>query len=215
MTGARLIDRADAGGIATLVLAHGAGGPMDGATMSAAASAIAEAGVTVVRFEFGYMAGRREGKRRPPPRIPAIVPEFAAVLAAVLSDTEGPVLIGGKSMGSRVASRLAATDIDPRVRGVVALGFPFHPPGSPDRSRLDDLAASALPVLVCQGTRDPFGSRDEVAAMALPTAVTVAWLEDGNHDLAPRVSSGFTRSGHLAAAAKAVAAFAEAHCRSM
>jgi predicted alpha/beta-hydrolase family hydrolase len=193
---------------ATLVLAHGAGAGMDSGTLQGIASALAGAGIATVRFEFGYMAARRSGRRPPPPRIKALVPEFAAVLDAVLATTPGPVLIGGKSMGSRVACRLAATALDRRVSGVVAIGFPFQPPGKPERTRLDDLAASRLPVLVCQGTRDPFGDHDTVTGHALGPSVTLRWFEGGDHDLKPPARSGATQADHLAAAAEAVVAFA-------
>lgn len=196
---------------ATLVLAHGAGAGMDSATLDALASALAEAGIETVRFEFAYMAARRFGRRPPPPRIAVLVPEFAAVLDTVLATTRGPVLIGGKSMGSRVACRLAGTGLDSRVAGVVAIGFPFYPPGKPERTRLDDLAASRLPVLVCQGTRDPFGDRDTVEGHSLGPSVTLRWFEAGDHDLKPPARSGITQADHLRGAAEAVAAFSRSH----
>jgi predicted alpha/beta-hydrolase family hydrolase len=198
----------------TLVLAHGAGAGMDSAVLDALARLLAGAGVETVRFEFAYMAARRVGKRPPPPKIAVLVPEFAAVLDAVLATTRGPVLIGGKSMGSRVACRLAGTGLDRRVAGVVAIGFPFHPPGKPERTRLDDLAASTLPVLVCQGTRDPFGDRDAVEGYAIGAAVTLRWFEGGDHDLRPPARSGITQADHLGAVAGAVAAFARSQAGS-
>ncbi len=203
-----LVDRPPSPALATLILAHGAGAGMESGALASAAAAVAAAGIAVVRFEFAYMTAGRLGTRKPPPRLPALVPEYADVLARVLADTHGPVLLGGKSMGSRVACRLAGTALDRRVAGVVAWGFPFHRPGAPQATRLGDLAASRLPVLVCQGTRDPFGTRAEVDGYALPPTVRVAWFEDGDHDLAPRKASGFTAAGHAAAAAAAIAAFA-------
>jgi uncharacterized protein len=214
MTDLRVDDPAETPPVATVVLAHGAGAGMDSPALRNFAAALAGAGLKVVRFEFSYMAARREGRRPPPPGIAALVPEFAAVLGTVLSLGDGPVVIGGKSMGSRVAARLAERPLDGRVVGVFALGFPFHPPAHPERDRLPDLLASRLPVLVCQGTRDPFGTRERVAGYALGPGVTVRWFEDGDHDLIPRKASGQTRAGHVAAAAAAIADFARGQARS-
>jgi predicted alpha/beta-hydrolase family hydrolase len=197
--------------VATLVMAHGAGASMGSGLMNAFAEAAARSGLAVVRFEFAYMAARRTGARPPPPRIPVMVPEFAGVLDAVLASVDGPVVIGGKSMGSRVACRLAAGPLDRRVVGVFALGFPFHPPSDPDRTRLDDLAAATLPVLVCQGTRDPYGDRGTVSGYELPDTVEIRWFEAADHDLHPTAASGFTAAGHLDAACAALAGFARRH----
>nr|WP_126541900.1 alpha/beta family hydrolase [Oharaeibacter diazotrophicus] len=193
----------------TLVLAHGAGAPMDSAWMASATAALVEAGLRVVRFEFPYMAARRDGARRPPPKADSLVPAWRAALDVVLARFDGPVLIGGKSLGGRVATMTAADPLDPRVVGVVALGYPFHPPGAPEKLRLAPLAAARLPVTIVQGERDPFGNRVEVAGYDLPAGVAIRWCADGDHDLAPRRASGHTLAGHLATAtAAAVAALA-------
>lgn len=172
----------------TLVLAHGAGAPMDSPFMDAIAGRIAEKGHRVVRFEFAYMAERRAtGRKRPPERQPALLDQWRAVIEHL----GGPeaVVIGGKSMGGRMASMIAA---ETAVRGCLCLGYPFHPPGKPERLRTEHFAALRCPTLVIQGTRDPFGTQNEVAAMGLPDTLTVDWIEDGNHDLAPRKASGWT-----------------------
>jgi predicted alpha/beta-hydrolase family hydrolase len=184
-----------------LVLAHGAGAPMDARGMTALATRIADRGIRVVRFEFGYMAGRRDGGRKPPPRADTLLDEYRAVLA----ELGGRPVIGGRSMGGRVASMVAA---DPRVAGLVCLSYPWHPPAKPDQPRIAHLADLAAPTLIVQGTRDPFGSPDEVAGYPLSPAIDILWLEDGDHDLTPRKSvSGFTAAQHLDTAADAVAAF--------
>lgn len=195
---------------ATLVLAHGAGVGMDAPFMSRMAEKTAGEGIAVARFEFAYMAARRSGgPRRPPPRAEALIAEYSAALSAVLAGRDGPVLIGGKSMGGRVAAMLAGRDgLDRRVRGVVCLGYPFHPTGKPDQWRLAPLEAARLPVLIAQGERDPFGNRDEVSAVALPDTVRIAWLEDGDHDLKPRARAAADWNGNLADTAAAIAAFA-------
>jgi uncharacterized protein len=189
-----------------VLLAHGAGAGMDSAAMTAAAAALGRAGLRVARFEFGYMAARRTGTRRPPPRADTLTGEFVAAVEALAAPR---LLVGGKSMGGRVAS-LCVDALAPRgVRGLVCLGYPFHPPGKPAELRTAHLATLATPALICQGTRDPFGTREEVAAYALSPAIELLWLEDGDHDLKPRKGvSGFSHADHLGTVAAAVAAFA-------
>jgi predicted alpha/beta-hydrolase family hydrolase len=194
---------------ATLVLAHGAGAPMDNGWMNDMAALIAERGIRVARFEFEYMASRRRGVRRPPPRADTILGEYRAVVEG-LGTQEQRLLIGGKSMGGRVASMVADQLHDAgSVSGLVCLGYPFHPPAKPDQLRTAHLAGMRTPALICQGTRDPFGTREEVAGYALSPAIEVLWLEDGDHDLRPRKAvSGFTYREHLTTTADAVARFA-------
>lgn len=185
----------------TLLLAHGAGAAMDSRGMTALATRIADRGVRVVRFEFGYMASRRQGLRKPPPRADTLLDEYRAVVAEV----GGRPVIGGRSMGGRVASMIAG---EPAVSGLVCISYPWHPPARPDQPRIAHLADLATPTLIVQGTRDPFGSPAEVAGYPLSPAIELLWLEDGDHDLTPRKSvSGFTAAQHLDTAADAVAAF--------
>jgi len=186
-----------------LVLAHGAGAPMDSPFMAAIAGRLAAAGIRVVRFEFPYMAARRQGGgKRPPDRQPVLLEHWRVVIAAL----GGPdrLVVGGKSMGGRMASLIAA-ELSPR--GLVCLGYPFHPPGKPEKTRTEHLADLAVPSLILQGTRDPFGKPDEVAAYTLSPDLTVEWIEDGDHDLKPRKSSGRSHGQALDEAAAAVAAF--------
>ena len=193
------------GAPATLLLAHGAGAPMDSPAMAAIAGALAATGLRVARFEFAYMAARRAGARRPPPRAETLLPEYRAAIEALV--VAGPLVIGGKSMGGRVASMLA-DEVRSRglVSGLLCLGYPFHPPGRPDRLRTAHLEGLETPALICQGTRDPFGTREEVAAYRLSPAIEILWLEDGDHDLKPRKSvSGFTAADHLETMARTTA----------
>jgi hypothetical protein len=193
----------------TILLAHGAGAPMDSASMTAAATALAAAGFRVARFEFGYMAARRDGQRKPPPRAETVIPEYRAAVDAL--GAKGPLIIGGKSMGGRVASMVAdELHAAGRIAGLLCLGYPFHPPGKPAQLRTAHLAGLATPALICQGTRDEFGTRDEVAGYALSDRIELLWLEDGDHDLKPRKSvSGFTAADHLKTVAARTAAWAE------
>ncbi len=183
----------------TVLLAHGAGGPMDSGSMSAAANALAEQGFRVARFEFGYMAARRTGGgRRPPPRAEMLIDEYRAAVAALAAPSR--LIIGGKSMGGRVASMIA--DVlyrDEAIVGLLCLGYPFHPAGKPDSLRTSHLRLLATPTLICQGTRDLLGNRDEVAGYDLSERIELLWLEDGDHDLKPRKTiSGHTAQEHLA-----------------
>ena len=193
----------------TILLAHGAGAPMDSASMTATAQALAAAGFRVARFEFGYMAARRSGQRKPPPRAESVQPEYLAAIAALKA--RGTLIIGGKSMGGRVASMIAdAMLVESTIAGLLCLGYPFHPPEKPQQLRTAHLADLKTPTLIVQGTRDPFGTPDEVATYKLSKAIELLWLEDGDHDLKPRKSiSGFTAADHLKTMATRVRAFAE------
>lgn len=189
----------------TLVLAHGAGAAMDSPWMERMAGLLADRGIRVARFEFAYMAARRTGTRKPPPKAETLLNEYREVVA----ELGVPVVIGGKSMGGRVASMVADELHEVgAVTGLVCLGYPFHPPGSPEKLRTAHLAELRTPALVCQGTRDQFGTREEVEGYALAPGIRLLWLEDGEHELRPRAKfSGFTHAQHLATTADAVADF--------
>ncbi len=120
------------------------------------------------------------------------------------------LVIGGKSMGARMASLLAD---EAGVAALVALGFPFHAPGRPPGGRIGHLAGIRTPSLFVQGTRDAFGGREEVSGYALSDAIAFHWIEDGDHDLAPRKKSGLSREAAMTGALDAVARFARAAIR--
>jgi predicted alpha/beta-hydrolase family hydrolase len=185
-----------------LLLAHGAGAPMDSPFMNTIAEHVAGAGIEVIRFEFEYMAKRREdGTRRGPDRAPKLIARFYEVLGLV--GPPGEVVIGGKSMGGRIASMIAD---DVGAAGVVCLGYPFHPPGKPERLRTAHLEALKTPTLIVQGTRDRLGSEDEVATYSLSPSIELAWMGDGDHSFKPRKKSGRTLEQNLEAATGAVVA---------
>ena len=187
--------------------AHGAGAGMEGPFLDTIAALLAERGIAVWRFEFAYMAARREGgSRKPPPKAERLMDEYRAAVAALPAG--GRLLIGGKSMGGRVAS-LVADELfaQGRIAGLVCLGYPFHPPKKPEQLRTAHLEALACPALIVQGERDPFGTRAEVEAVRLSPVIEFCWAGDGDHDLGPRGASGLTRKGNLAAAADAIAGF--------
>ena len=192
----------------TVLLAHGAGAAMDSAAMTAVAKVLAEAGLRVARFEFDYMASRRTSTgRRPPPRADKLMPEYIAAVDAL--DAKGPLIIGGKSMGGRVASMVAdQLNASRRIAGLLCLGYPFHPPDKPEQLRTAHLAELETPALIIQGTRDPFGTREEVSSYALSKSIEILWLEDGDHDLKPRKSiSGFSAADHLKVLGEAVSSW--------
>ena len=194
----------------TVMLAHGAGAPMDSASMNAATDALAVVGFRVVRFEFSYMAARRtsDGKK-PPPRAETLIPEYRAAVAEL--GVTGPLIIGGKSMGGRVASMIADELYSAgKIAGLLCLGYPFHPPGKPESLRTRHLAELKTPTLICQGTRDEFGTRDEVPTYRLSDSIEILWLEDGDHDLKPRKKiSGYSSADHLATMAATVDAWSK------
>ena len=187
------------------LLAHGAGGAMDTPFMNRVAQALGEKGVRVVRFEFPYMAARRTGgKRGAPDRQPVLLETFRQVVA---EHGGGPnVFIGGKSMGGRMASMVAD---ELAVRGLICLGYPFHPPGKPEQLRTAHLTSLRTPALIIQGTRDVFGTRQEVSAYDLSKAIRIEWMEDGDHSLKPRAGSGATERQHLERAAELIAEFTD------
>jgi len=185
----------------TLILAHGAGGAMDTPWMTNMARAIAAHRIRVLRFEFPYMAARREGKKSgAPDREPVLLDAWRKVVA----ETGNDVFIGGKSMGGRMASMVAD---ELSVRGLVCLGYPFHPPGAPEKLRTRHLETLKTRALILQGERDPFGPRDEVTRYKLSKSIHIEWLADGDHSFKPRKSSGFSEADHLAKAAEMIAAF--------
>lgn len=200
--------------VARLLLAHGAGAPMTSPFMGTIAQLLASRGLEILRFEFSYMAARRDGgKRRPPPKAETLADEYRATVAAATERQAArpstPLLIGGKSMGGRVASLVADALHDKgRIAGLVCLGYPFHPTAKPEQLRTAHLQTLTTPALIVQGERDPFGSRDEVASYGLSPRIALHWAADGDHDLGPRGGKGFTRRGNLEAAADAIAAFA-------
>jgi predicted alpha/beta-hydrolase family hydrolase len=184
-----------------LVLAPGAGGRMDSPWFTDFARLMTARGIRTARFEFAYQAARRAGTRAAQPRAEAVTDEYRAVVA----ELGQPIVIGGKSFGGRVASMVAD---QLGVAGLVCLGYPFHPPSRPGQLRTAHLERLHTPALICQGTRDPFGTREEVPAYRLSPAIEVHWLEDGDHDLRPRKAvSGRTFAQNLNETADAVAAF--------
>ena len=180
----------------TLVLAHGAGAAMDSPFMNVIAQGVAQTGVRVVRFEFPYMKARRDGaKRGAPDREPVLRQAWLDVVDELGGARR--LVIGGKSLGGRIASMVAD---EAGVRGLICLGYPFHPPGRSDHPRTTHLETIRTPTLIIQGTRDPFGPREEVSTYDLSTSVRFGWIADGDHSFKPRVHSGRTEAQNLSEA---------------
>ncbi|MGY6564310.1 MULTISPECIES: alpha/beta family hydrolase [Halomonadaceae] len=192
-----------------LLIAHGAGAGQQSAYMSHLRDALAREGVQTLAVEFAYMQHmQREGRRRPPPRIDRLVEELSQWCDILTRPQGGNLWLGGKSMGGRAASLLAANEA---VTGLVLCGYPFHPPGKPERLRLSHWPSIECPTLVVQGSRDPFGTREEVAGYELPEHVRVHWLADGDHDWKPRRSSGRDQAELIEEGAAVIAAFMGSH----
>ena len=185
------------------MLAHGAGAPMDSPFMAAIAGGLAAGCIGFAGLGFPTLvAGRHCGGRRPPDRLPVLLDAWRAV-AATLADTT-TLVIGGKSLGGRVASMVAD---EVGAAGLLCLGYPFHAAGKPPGERIAHLATLRTPTLIVQGTRDPLGRPDEVASYPLAPAVTVAWIADGDHSLTPRKASGRTAGDTMDEAIGLAAAF--------
>lgn len=187
------------------IFAHGAGAGSDSEFMQQMAGRIAAQKICVVRFDFPYMEQRAlDGKRRPPQPLPALLDDYSGLIKQL----GRPCVIGGKSMGGRVASLLMqGENASALIQGCVCLGYPFHPVGKPQKLRTEHLRVIHQPLLIVQGSRDPLGSQEEVKGYDLDDALQWLWLPDGDHDLKPRKSSGFTHEQHLHSAATAVAEF--------
>ena len=189
----------------TLILAHGAGAPMDSEWMTDMAERLAARGVSVLRFEFPYMAQRRlDGGKRPPNQLAKLLDCWRDVYSEVRQHVAGPLAIGGKSMGGRMASLLAD---ELGADALVCLGYPFYASGKPEKPRVAHLAQLQTPTLIVQGERDALGNREAVEAYTLEPGIEVFWLVSGDHDLKPLKASGFTHEQHLDVAADRVAGF--------
>ena len=189
---------------ATVALAHGAGQPMDSPFMTSVAEGLADAGFRVARFEFPYMARRRiTGRKGGPDRAPVLCETWHAVIRHISPDN---LVIGGKSMGGRIASMVAD---EAGVAGLICFGYPFHPPGKPEKLRTEHLATLRTPTLICQGERDPFGTSAEVDDYTLSAAIKVEWLGDGDHSFKPRKKSGRTEAQNVSEAIELAARFTE------
>jgi predicted alpha/beta-hydrolase family hydrolase len=167
------------------------------------ADELAHQGVRVVRFEFPYMRLRRlEGRRKAPDKPGVLLQSWHEVIAELGGGSK--LFIGGKSMGGRIASMIAD---EACARGLVCLGYPFHPPGKPQQLRTRHLRALNTPTLILQGERDPFGNPQEVSGYDLSRSIRIVWIADGDHSFKPRKQSGRTEQQNLEEVVSQILAF--------
>ena len=200
--------------IATVIFAHGAGAGKDHEFISTMVDKLNQRQLSVITFNFPYMTKRAEdGKRRPPDRMPKLIEHYQAVLAEVVAEAKEVevMFLAGKSMGFRVATMLAGEALPNLVKGVLGIGYPFHPQKKPENLRLEPLQNTQLPIKVLQGTRDALGNQEEISNYELSELVEISYLDDGDHDIKPRVKSGFTHQQHMESAADIIEEFVKAH----
>lgn len=192
---------------AILFLAHGAGADMHHAFLTKVAELLMAEGIYVVRFNFPFMIKRTlDGKRRPPDRMPALMNAYTELMLFQKIEADLPIFIAGKSMGGRVAASLMSDDGDnvenvdqvrAQIKGVICLGYPFHPPKKVENLRLSPLQTALKPVCIIQGDRDALGNKIEVQDYQVSPLCEMNYLPDGDHDFKPRVKSGFTQAQHI------------------
>ncbi|MBT5185749.1 MAG: alpha/beta hydrolase [Kordiimonadaceae bacterium] len=188
-----------------LILAHGAGAPMDTDFMNYFAQSLSAAKIRILRFEFPYMALRREGHgRRPPNKQNILLDTWHKIIQIGKQAHKGPIYIGGKSMGGRMASMIAD---ESQIDGLICLGYPFYAPGKMDKPRTDHLKCLHTRTLVLQGERDVMGSKENVDRFDLSTKIAFHWLSDGDHSLKPRKKSGYTEKENLDQAVSKIVTF--------
>jgi predicted alpha/beta-hydrolase family hydrolase len=167
---------------AALILAHGAGSGQHSPFMAGFAKALAALGIETITFNFPYA----ERKRKLPDRRPVLEACYRAVIDAVggaVVSAGRSLFIGGKSMGGRIATQVAAADPERPIAGLVLLGYPLHPPGRPAERRDVHLPAVGRPMLFIQGSRDAFGTPEELTSALAPLAhpATLHVVAGGDH----------------------------------
>lgn len=189
--------------IAEFIFAHGAGANKDSDFMRDMTIALLELNIQVVRFDFPYMLKAVEtGKRYPPNKMSVLQDDFANIITR--RDRSLPLFIGGKSMGGRVATML--NDYN-EVNGIICFGYPFHPPGKPEKKRTSHLYDFDSPLLILQGERDTFGKKSEIDSYQLPDSIDIIYLTSADHSFKPLKSSQLTLGQHIQSAAKSTLDF--------
>jgi uncharacterized protein len=197
----------------TLILGHGAGAGQESGFMTAFAHALAALGVDVVTFNFLYT----EQRRKIPDRPAVLEGCFRAVIDRIAQETElrASIFIGGKSMGGRIATQVAAADPALAIDGLVLLGYPLHPPGRPDEKRSKHLPAIGRPMLFVQGTRDAFGTPSELQPIldALSPRPIIYVVDGGDHSFKLTRRDPATQAAALANVQQAIVEWMNAAAR--
>jgi predicted alpha/beta-hydrolase family hydrolase len=183
-----------------VLLAHGAGADMHAAALTVVADALADAKIPSLRFQYPYRAAGKKAPDRPPV-LSAATREAAAELASRAKLPPDRLVLGGRSMGGRYCSLVAADEVDPLAcLGLLLLGYPLHPAGKPEKLRVEHLPQLTMPVAFVSGTRDSLGSQAGLTAAAelVPGPVTFHWLESADHGFRPLKASGLTIGDSLA-----------------
>lgn len=194
------------------IFTHGAGAGIESDFMKGMVRDLNMLGLQTIPFNFPYMKIIEEsGKRRPPDRMPKLIQAFKDQIEIYRKKFPNKrLVIGGKSMGGRVAS-LVTSEIgetnDNCISACICLGFPFHPPHKQDKYRGDHLSELNTPTLILQGERDTFGTRSEVNDYRLSSFVTVNFIPDGDHSFKPRVRSGRTLKANIELSVKKLIEF--------
>ena len=178
--------------IAKLLLAHGAGAGNKHEFMHQYASLMVDKGVEVHSINFPYMQLVYELEKKRPPNSNKILTEYFCQLIEQ-QEQDLPLFLAGKSMGGRIATQVAADkQLNNQIKGVIALGYPFIPPGKPEKlqQRMAHFEAINVNTLILQGERDPFGNVDLLNQLHLPLSFTLEWITSGEHSFKPLRSSG-------------------------
>lgn len=194
--------------IARVLLAHGAGAGNQHPFMHEFSQGLMAHGIEVISFNFPYMQiAYEQDKKRPPNSNKQLVAHFNQELTEIEADL--PVFLAGKSMGGRIATQLVADGLPVQVKGCFVLGYPFIPPGKPEKlaQRTEHFAHLTKPVTILQGERDTFGGTELLKSVQLPESVTVTWVKSGDHSFKPLKSSGVTEQDNIRFAIEQAALF--------
>jgi predicted alpha/beta-hydrolase family hydrolase len=178
--------------IATVVLFHGAGAGNQHDFMQRFAKGLCENNVLVFSVNFPYMQIQYETNKKRPPNTNKVLQQFASDFVRSVADGK-PIFLAGKSMGGRVSTQIESVLSD-EINGVVVLGYPFIPPGKPEKlaDRTAHFSNFTNNVLILQGERDTFGNRALLDKLSLPSEIDVQWIENGDHSFQPLKRSGIT-----------------------
>jgi len=201
-----------------LLLTHGAGAGIESEFMKSIVFKLNAAGLETIPFEFPYMKIMNQtGKRRPPDRMPKLIEAFKKeVKHYQVLYPKKKIIVGGKSMGGRVASLLISqleegNDKKPdSIYACICLGFPFHPPKKREKYRGAHLENIKTLTLILQGDRDTMGCKEEVKKYKLADSISIKFIPDGDHSFKPRVRSGYTLEGNVSMIAESIINFVNA-----